>query len=241
MHRVFEIISEMNYFKKMIYRTLFFLLVSMVAFGGVTHMGAFRDTWHVYKVTDARGAPEQCYIRGVPEGVATEGDAAAMPESYILLTRKVAGGAVMPVGVATGHGMDPARKVKLTFGEKNYYLQSSTVGAWDTAWSIDERQERQLLKEMQRGRTLQVTSETAAGEIVEVTYSLLGFAAAVDALESACFPQKVHGSGALKKSALQKIDLRGAPAKPKPATQVRDNKNPRPPVIVEIKIDHKKK
>lgn len=228
----------------MIYQALlylFFILTPASILAGVVHVGSFRDTWQVYKVTDNRGAPEQCYIRGMPNGVDKSDDPAALPESYILLRRKVAGPAVMPVGVATGHALHPKHKVKLTFDEKKYNLQPSTVGARDTAWATDEAQDKDLVKEMMRGRTLQVSSKNPEDEVVDATYSLLGFKAAVAALEVACFPQKVHGSGALKESALQKIDLRGKPANPKPASARRKKSNPRPPVFVEVKIDPTKK
>lgn len=86
------------------------------------------------------------------------------------------------VSFASGYPFAPNSEAELQIGSARYALLANG----DTAFSADEETDAKIINSMKKGAQAVVTARSARGTDTEDTFSLTGFTAAFEKIESLC-------------------------------------------------------
>ena len=121
-----------------------------------------------------------CYMASEPKK--TEPKNVTRGDIYILVTRRPANKIVDEVSVYAGYHYQAESDVEVTIGEQSFRMFTYE----DTAWARDKDGDKEIVRAMIRGNTMQVTGISRRGTTTIDTYSLRGFTAATTAVRKAC-------------------------------------------------------
>lgn len=138
---------------------------------------AHRD-WETV-VTEENGKP-LCFIGSVPQK--QEGDFGKRGKVLILITHRPAEKSFGNVSVQAGYIYKPGSEALVEINGRLFTL--FTDGGY--AWTRNPEADKELQAAMKVGRTLSVKGTSNRGTVTTDRYSLDGFSAAMDAINSAC-------------------------------------------------------
>lgn len=165
-------------------------LIAAAALAGVTlgsasaqqtaQIGSFGD-WSAFR--DTSGPTPVCYVGSAPKR--STGAVSQRASTYIQVIHRPAAKSFDVVSVKAGYDYQPGSQVEVDIDGKEYVLFTNG----DRAWAKDGERDAELVAAMRRGRQMIVRGTSSRGVSTTDTYSLSGFTAARNAIESAC-PRK---------------------------------------------------
>ncbi len=146
-----------------------------------TLVGDFRD-WHVYRL--GTGANRLCYALSEPKQMVPRG-ANRDQVSFLISTwpgRKVRN----EPSVVPGYPYKAGSRVTVQVGNERFDFFTRNEGTNGGAWAQVAADEERLVAVLRRGSTMTVTGTSTRGTQTRDSYSLAGFSAAIDRLETEC-------------------------------------------------------
>jgi hypothetical protein len=144
-------------------------------------LGTFRD-WHAIVFDD--GGNPACMIWSQP--AKAEGDYQRRGEIFVFVSHRPADDQRNRVSFETGYTYQPGSTATVTIGDRRFSLPTDGSTAWTSGPDVD----RELVAHMRRGETMVVEAISSRGTRTVDTYSLLGFTAALRAIDEACPPAR---------------------------------------------------
>lgn len=134
--------------------------------------------WHAFRYTE-NGNPV-CYMVSRPKS--EEGDYTQRGDVYAMVTHRPAEGETNAFSVITGYTYREGSTVEVSIdGEETFSLYTGG----ENAWSYPEDQSA-MIAAMRAGVDMVVVGTSSRGTRTTDTYSLLGFTATKQAIDSAC-------------------------------------------------------
>lgn len=140
-------------------------------------LGSFGD-WTA--VVDGSGLKKMCYAGSKPKKSA--GDYAKRDAIHFLVTHRPADKVKAEVSVTAGYTYKAGKDAQAEIGGKTFKL--FTRGG--NAWAYDAKGDKALVAAMTGGKEMVVRGTSSKGTQTTDTYSLAGFAAALEAIDKAC-------------------------------------------------------
>lgn len=140
-------------------------------------LGSFGD-WTA--VVDGSGAKKLCYAGSVPKKA--EGKYTSRGDIHLLVTHRPADKVSGEVSVTIGYTYSDGKDAEVQIDGKTFKL--FTRGG--NAWAYDAAADREIVAAMKAGRIMVIQGTSSRGTVTTDTYSLLGFTAAMNAIDKAC-------------------------------------------------------
>jgi myo-inositol catabolism protein IolC len=166
----------------MIARILFFaaffaLLAPPPAAAQVKTLGIFQD-WVAYQTS--QGGKRICYIASTPKK--DEGNYSKRGDILTVVTHRPASKSFNVVSIHAGYKFKKGSTADVAIGGARFTLFTNA----QTAWANDTADDKALVKNMRAGAKMIVRAKSWRGTETKDTYSLLGFTAAIRAINKAC-------------------------------------------------------
>ena len=166
----------------MIVRILFFaaffaLLAPPPAAAQVKTLGTFQD-WIAYQTS--QGGKRICYILSAPKK--DEGNYSKRGDILTVVTHRPASKSFNVVSIHAGYKYKKGSTAEVAIGGANFTLFTNAK----TAWANDTADDKALVKNMRAGAKMIIRAKSWRGTETKDTYSLLGFTAAIRAINKAC-------------------------------------------------------
>ena len=166
----------------MIARILFFaaffaLLAPPPAAAQVKTLGTFQD-WIAYQTS--QGGKRICYIVSTPKK--DEGNYSKRGDILTMVTHRPASKSFNVVSLHAGYKYKKGSTAEVTIGGAKFTLFTNA----ETAWANDTADDKALVKNMRAGAKMIIRAKSWRGTETKDTYSLLGFTAAIRAINKAC-------------------------------------------------------
>ncbi|MCR4376747.1 MAG: invasion associated locus B family protein [Rhodospirillales bacterium] len=158
-----------------------FGLLGAVALAMPAHaedLGEFGD-WSAVKGTE--GGKPLCYISAQPQK--SEGNYKQRGQVYAIITHRPAEKSIGVVSFQAGYALKGDTPVTVTIDGKKTF---SLFGQDEFAWTREADDDKALGAAMRNGSILVVNGTSARGTLTTDTYSLSGFTAAINAINTAC-------------------------------------------------------
>ena len=168
---------------KYIFKTAFFSLVmlSCVAVSNNSYSqridGTYYD-WTVFEMDDTK-YEKKCYITSFPKK--SIGNHKQKREPYILITRFKNKG-LEEVSIFNGYKYKINSEIHMAVENRQYSLFTNE----DLAWAKTPEQDKEMIQEMLKGRTLKVRGESNVGTYSVDEYSLKGIVKAYRRMKELC-------------------------------------------------------
>jgi len=143
----------------------------------VTALGRHGD-WIAYTYQE-NGQPV-CYMTSAP--TKSEGDYTRRGDVQMLITHRPGREAFDVISIVAGYEYMRDGEVTVSVGGVNFELFTNG----DRAWARDSEADQEMTQAMIKGYTATVSGRSARGTLTTDTFSLVGFTAAHDAIDSAC-------------------------------------------------------
>ena len=140
-------------------------------------LGSF-DAWDAFVHVD--GGRKTCYIASSP--VSMDPKSLKRADVYIMVAHRMATKVEGEVSLFAGYPYKKDSKVGMRVQGKDFEL--FTHG--DSAWAKDGAGDKALIAGMRAGKDMQIVGRTAKDVTTIDTYSLVGFAAALGAINKEC-------------------------------------------------------
>ena len=141
-------------------------------------IGDYND-WSAYYYQEGKNTV--CYIASTPKK--DEGKYTARGNIYVVVTHRPAEKSYDVVNFVAGYAYKKDAKVQIKIGKK--VIDRMFVDK-DKAWAINEKVDRELVNAMKNGERMIVHGTSSRGTDTKDTYSLSGFSAAYQAINSKC-------------------------------------------------------
>lgn len=132
--------------------------------------------WRVF--TLAQGGEKTCYIVSMP--TKKEGNYNKRGEPFVIVTHKNAN--TDEVSVSSGYPYKENAPVKVSIDDNTHQL----FAKGERAWAKDSDTDRQMVRQMKKGRRMSVRGNSKLDTFSKDTYSLLGFTAAYRKMKELC-------------------------------------------------------
>ena len=142
-------------------------------------LGQFGD-WGAYKATP--GGKKICFALAKPTSATTEPAGRPRDPSYAFVSTRPAEKVKNEVSVIVGYPQKPGHDATAAIGSANYVMYTANDGAWVK----NAAEEAQMVDALRKGSDLVVKSESGRGTKTTDTYSLKGFAQALDKVAAEC-------------------------------------------------------
>lgn len=133
--------------------------------------------WAAYAYDDNGG--QVCYVASRPER--QQGDYQRRGEPFVLVAHRPAAGARGEVSVVAGYTYQAQSNATAEIGKETFTFYTQD----DTAWARDNAAAK-LVRSMRAGSQMVVKGTSSRGTLTTDTYSLIGFTAAMQAIDRAC-------------------------------------------------------
>ncbi|MCB9959879.1 MAG: hypothetical protein H6843_14875 [Rhodospirillaceae bacterium] len=143
----------------------------------VQYLETNRD-WHAFQFTE--NGNTVCYMASRP--TREEGNYTRRGEVFVLVTHRPAESSRNVISFISGYTFQADSEVTVTIGNDSFSL--FTDG--ETAWARDTATDSQIVGAMQAGANMVVRGTSSRGTVTTDTYSLFGFTATLDAIDTAC-------------------------------------------------------
>jgi len=142
-----------------------------------TSIGKF-DTWTAYTMPD--NGKLMCYALSNPASMA---DKSKRAKAYLMVTHRPAEKTLNVVSIELGYPTTANGSAAVAVGKQKFDFFTRD----QTAWSRDSDTDKTVVTVMRKSETLTIKAKPAkAGAETTDSYSLLGFPAALDAIDKAC-------------------------------------------------------
>ncbi|MEM7446107.1 MAG: invasion associated locus B family protein [Pseudomonadota bacterium] len=142
------------------------------------YLGTNRD-WHAFEFME--NGNRVCFMASQP--TSEEGNYTRRGDVFVLITHRPAEGSRDVVSFYSGYPFEEGGSVSVTVdGADSYTL--FTEG--ETAWSPDPQTDGALIASMRAGSEMVVQGRSTRGTLTTDTYSLFGFTATLEDINSAC-------------------------------------------------------
>ncbi len=152
-------------------------LLTHGATGADRALGSFRD-WSAM----AFGSKKDLTCMAFSQPVKSEGKYTKRGEAFVFVTHRPADGKRQQVSIETGYSYKGSSPASITIDGVTFALR--TEGS--TAWLEQESRNPELVNAMKAGRTMLIKGTSSRGNDTRDQYSLLGFSAAIRAIDRAC-------------------------------------------------------
>ncbi len=153
------------------------LLAPISASAAVTTLGTFQD-WTAYQTT--QGGKRICYMASKPKR--DEGNYSKRGEILTMVTHRPASKSFNVVSIHAGYKFKKGSTAEVAVDGARFTLFTNA----ETAWANDSSDDNALVKNMRAGAKMIVQGKSWRGTETKDTYSLLGFTAALRAINRAC-------------------------------------------------------
>lgn len=153
------------------------MLLALGAQAADRTLGSFRD-WSAM----AFGSKKDPTCMAFSQPVKSDGEYSKRGEVFVFVTHRPADGKRQQVSIETGYSYKGQSPASITIDGVTFALR--TEGS--TAWLEQEAHNPDLVKAMKAGRTMRVQGTSSRGTETRDQYSLLGFSAAIRAIDRAC-------------------------------------------------------
>ncbi len=158
--------------------TVFFVaLASSPLAAAVETLGLFQD-WTAYQTT--QGGKRICYMAGAPKK--DEGNYSKRGDILTIVTHRPASKSFNVVSIHAGYKYKKGSTAEVVIGGARFTLFTNA----ETAWANDSADDKALVKNMRAGSKMVIRGRSWRGTETKDTYSLLGFTAAMRAINKAC-------------------------------------------------------
>ena len=165
-----------------------FVLTSGIAFAAGANaadkpklVDTFRD-WHVY--SGGKGADRTCYLLAVPTGMTPKN--LKRGDAFFLISNWPASKVKHEPSVVPGYQYKDMGVVQVQIGSDKFSFAAQNQGANGGAWAQMPEDEAKVVTAMKGGAQMVVTGVSSKGVLTKDEYSLAGFSAALDKLDSTC-------------------------------------------------------
>lgn len=156
---------------------LFALFAPLPAAAAVEKLGTFQY-WTAYKTS--QGGKRVCYMASPPKK--DEGNYTKRGDILTMVTHRPASKSFNVVSIHAGYKFKKGSTAEVAIGGASFTLFTNA----ETAWANDSADDRALVKNMRAGSKMIVRAKSWRGTETKDTYSLLGFTAALRAIDKAC-------------------------------------------------------
>ncbi len=156
---------------------IFVLFAPLPAAAAVETLGTFQD-WTAYETT--QGGKRICYMVGAPKK--DEGNYSKRGKILTMVTHRPASKSFNVVSIHAGYKYKKGSTAEVTIGGARFTLFTNA----ETAWANDSSDDKVLVKNMRAGAKMIIRGKSWRGTDTKDTYSLLGFTAALRAINKAC-------------------------------------------------------
>lgn len=132
--------------------------------------------WRVF--TTQQNGKKTCYIASLP--TKKEGNYSKRGEPYLLVTDR--GGNTDEISLSAGYRFREKSEVELLFGQRKYVLFTQN----ELAWAYDAQSDKDIVREMMRGREMVARGSSWKNTQSKDTYSLKGFTDAHRKMKQLC-------------------------------------------------------
>jgi len=122
-----------------------------------------------------------CYLSAEPQK--SEGNYTQRGQIYAIVTHRPAEKSIGVVSFQAGYTLKSDAPVTVTIDGKTTF---ALFGQDEFAWTREAADDKALVAAMRKGSTLVVKGTSARGTLTTDTYSLSGFTAAINAINTAC-------------------------------------------------------
>lgn len=159
------------------------LLASPSVLAQPTALGSFQS-WSAYQTGDGDG--KVCYALSRP--TATEPDSLNRDPAFLLINDWPARHARAEPEIVPGFQYKDGSNVTAQLGGETFTFFTKDDGGEGGAWVEAQADEERLVSAMKTAPQAVVTGTSRRGTVVKDTYSLAGFAEALDKMQAACGP-----------------------------------------------------
>ncbi|MCH7555591.1 MAG: hypothetical protein IIC08_06340 [Proteobacteria bacterium] len=159
------------------FAVFFALLAPLPASAAVETLGTFQD-WTAYQTT--QGGKRICYMASPPKK--DEGNYSKRGDILTMVTHRPASKSFNVVSIHAGYKYKKGSTAEVAIGGARFTLFTNA----ETAWANDTADDKALVKNMRAGAKMIVRAKSWRGTETKDTYSLLGFTAAMRAINKAC-------------------------------------------------------
>ncbi len=142
-------------------------------------LGTFKD-WSVFSAPAPTGKGKLCFLMAQPKS--TEPKTAKRDPVHLWVTARPADGVKGEVSVMNGYTFKEGSTAVVQVGNDKFELFTKNDGAWLAKTADDAR----LVEAMRKGSNLVVKGTSKRGTDTTDTYSLAGFAAALERMAQEC-------------------------------------------------------
>lgn len=154
---------------------------SVAADTAPTLLGTFKD-WSAFQATTSQG--RTCYTLAKPKS--SEPKKAKRDPIYLLISDWPLRKTRSEPEIVPGYQYKDGSTVSVTVGAEKFEFFTKNDGGAGSAWVQDQSNEINFVEAMKRGSQVVVTGTSQRGTLTHDTYSLNGFAAALDKIHAAC-------------------------------------------------------
>ena len=159
------------------FAVFFALLAPLPASAAVETLGTFQD-WIAYQTT--QGGKRICYMASTPKK--DEGNYSKRGDILTMVTHRPASKSFNVVSIHAGYKYKKGSTADVAIGGARFTLFTNA----QPAWANDSADDKALIKNMRAGAKMIVRAKSWRGTDTKDTYSLLGFTAAIRAINKAC-------------------------------------------------------
>ncbi len=156
---------------------IFVLFAPLPAAAAVETLGTFQD-WTAYQTS--QGGKRICYMASPPKK--DEGKYTKRGEILTMVTHRPASKSFNVISIHAGYKYKKGSTAEVAIGGASFTLFTNA----ETAWANDSADDSALVKNMRAGAKMIVRGKSWRGTETKDTYSLLGFTAALRAINKAC-------------------------------------------------------
>ena len=156
---------------------VFLVLFAAGPAAAVEILGTFQD-WTAYQTS--QGGKRICYIASPPKK--DEGNYSKRGDILAIVTHRPASKSFNVVSIHAGYKYKKGSTAEVAIGGARFTLFTNA----ETAWANDTGDDRALVKNMRAGAKMIIHGKSWRGTETKDTYSLLGFTAAIRAINKAC-------------------------------------------------------
>lgn len=149
-----------------------------------TRLGIYKN-WTAY--ASGNGISRECFIVSQPQTLLPQG--ALRGDVFLSVSHRPTDGVRNEIGLRIGYPFADTSRPYATIGERRFQFFSGASlqnGVKEWAWLQDNNQHEALVRAMKRGARLSFRGTSQRGTLTTDTYSLLGFTAAMKAIDTAC-------------------------------------------------------
>ena len=152
-------------------------LAAVSAHAQVERLGVFRD-WEAYQVAGPQA--RECFVHSVP--LESKGKYTRRGEVHAQIAHRPGDGVRDELSITAGYTYRKGGEVEVEIDGRKFELFVHE----DRAYAADAATDRQLTRQMKRGRKMVVRGVSSRGTRTTDVFSLQGFSAAYSAMDQAC-------------------------------------------------------